>query len=94
MRTRLVGVAAASIVAVQIMALFLPPLYEVRDRKHGSIDTDDFRHTAYLGALLAFGLGALIAVASRTPAPIVSSLIAVGVVVGIYEWALRNPVGA
>lgn len=93
MKPRLVGIAAATIVAVQLMGLFLPSVHEVRDRRHGLIDPDDLRKTAMVGAVVALVVASAVAVASRTPAPIVTALVAVAIVGGIYEWALRNPVG-
>lgn len=93
MNPRLVGVAAATVVAVQLMQLFLPPVHEVRDRRHGAVDATHLRSTAYIGAVVAFAVGVVVAVTARTPLPVISSLVAVGIIVGIYEWAIRNPVG-
>lgn len=93
MNPRLIGIAAATIVAVQVMSMFLPQVHEVRDRRHGNYDVEQLRSTAYVGAVVAFTVGVMVAVAARNPLPVISSMVAVGFIVGIYEWAIRNPVG-
>lgn len=93
MNPGLVGVALAVAATAPLMGLFLPPLYEVRSGQT-AIEPTGFRHTAALGAALSVGVALIASAATGTPLPVVGTIVAVALIYGIYEWALRNPVGA
>lgn len=90
MSTRLVGVALAVGATAPLMGMFLPPLYEVRA---GKVGRTGFRETALIGSGGALVVGVLSAAATGSPWPFFGTLFAVAIIYGVYEWALRNPVG-
>lgn len=89
-----VGVAAASVVGtIQVMSMFLPPLYEVRDPATGSQNVRGIRESVAMGGAIVVGVAALTSGITRTPQPIAGALFGVLLVGALYEWAVKNPHG-
>lgn len=85
--------AVAVGLAAPVTGLFVPNVYEIRNR-YGTVNPFELRLGVAMGGAIALGIGLAGSAATRSPAPFFGALLGVAIVAGIYEWALRNPAGA
>ena len=88
---KVVGVGAVVFAASgPVMGLFVPNVYEVRSQEV-THNAAGIRHALSMGAAVVVGLGLAGSVTTGNLAPLMGALLGVGLVWGVYEWALRNP---
>ena len=88
------GMAAVAIaVTGPIMSMFVPNVYDVRVRDR-RVHTRGIRHGLIMGAVVVMGVGVVASYGAGNMSPLLGAVIGAALVAGVYEWALRNPVGA
>lgn len=77
--------------AVGSFSVFLPKFTDVRQSAPGNVTMQkDVRLGEFAAATMSIGIGVILSSLSGSPAPAVVSIIMAGVVIALYEQALRN----
>lgn len=74
-----------------IFTSLMPPFNEVRKAAGDDATVNDVRTAAATGAALCIGLGLVEGAIIDSPTPLIASVISAAVLIGIYEFHLRQP---
>lgn len=68
---------------------FLPSIFTIR-RFRDTQTQKDIRDGEVIGSLFVLALGGVVAAITRSALPLLLAMVTAGVMVSVYEWALRS----